>query len=90
MSDNIEKKFPNLKSEGYSIESPPTIEYNCIAWAAGEDYRWWWPDNSYTSYWPENIPRKTNIESFIMAFEKIGYKKCKNAEYESLFEKICI
>lgn len=90
MTNNIENNFPNLKFEGYSIESPTTIEYNCIAWAAGENNRWWWPDSYYTSYWPEDVPRKIKIETFILAFEKIGYKKCKNSEYEPGFEKICI
>lgn len=42
--EEIEKAFPNLQIRGYSITSPATPEYNCIAWAAGEAQSWWEPD----------------------------------------------
>ena len=37
----IERDFPNLLTTGYEITSPDTIDYNCIAWAAEDNERWW-------------------------------------------------
>ncbi len=32
----IEDCFPQIAQVGYSITSPQTPRYNCIAWAAGD------------------------------------------------------
>ena len=87
---DVEKDFPNLSKDGYSLTSPETPEYNCIAWAAGDNEVWWWPDSSYTCYWPSEIPRAETIESFIKAYEKLDYSVCSNAELENGFEKVAI
>ena len=29
----IENLFPHLTDPGYEIISPPSVEYNCVAWA---------------------------------------------------------
>ncbi len=91
MSKNeIEKSFPNLQSTGYSITSPATIDYNCIAWAADDIEAWWWPDPLKENYWTPEIPRAINIKTFIRAFELLGYTVCNNPEYENDLEKITI
>jgi len=84
----IERDFPRLFDSGYSIESPATPFYNCIAWAADDTSRWWWPDD--TSYWPSAAPRTETIETFVKAFESLGYTVCENADYEAGFEKVSI
>lgn len=86
----IEKLFPNLRRSGYSVTSPATIDYNCIAWAANKTEVWWWPDPLYEYYWPPEIPRAINIETFIRAFGLSGYTLCDNPEYENDLEKIAI
>jgi hypothetical protein len=86
----IEKIFPNLSNGGYSLTSPATPEYNCIAWAAGEDEVWWWPDPNNDYYWPSEVPRVETIEAFIKAYEGLGYSVCSNAELENGFEKVAI
>jgi len=86
----IEQAFPNLKSSDYEIKSPCSEEYNCIAWAAKENDRWWWPDSQNQYYWPENVPRQEKLDAFIQAFEKLGYEPCKSAELEAGFEKVAI
>lgn len=91
MSENeIEKSFPNLQRRGYSITSPATIDYNCIAWVADDTEVWWWPDPLYEYYWPPEIPRAINIKTFIRAFGFLGYTVCDNPEYENDLEKIAI
>lgn len=87
---DIEKSIPNLLAYGYTVTSPETVEYNCIAWVAGDTTAWWWPDVQYQYYWPPEIPRSETIETFIKAYETLGYTICDNAEYEDGFEKVAI
>ena len=86
----IATAFPSLTPSNYRITSPESPEYNCIAWAAGTDERWWWPDNQYTAYWPDGIPREETLAAFIQAYSVEGYVPCDASDYESGFEKIAI
>jgi DNA modification methylase len=86
----IETSFPNLKNCSYSIASPSTVEYNCIAWAAGDNEAWWWPDANNQYYWPDGVPRNESLEAFINVFELMGYTICDTYEYEKGIEKIAI
>lgn len=88
--EGIERAFPTLVNLGYTITSPETIEYNCIAWAAGDIEKWWWPDSQNLGYWPPEVHRNESIEAFIMAFQNMGYVLCPNTEYEEGLEKIAI
>ncbi|SRR6266568_3586791 len=82
--------FPRLAATGFQPTSPPTAEYNCIAWAADEDDVWWWPDPALMSYWPAQVPREETIDAFIQAYETLGYEICDNSQLESGFHKIAI
>lgn len=85
------KAFPNLARDGYEIESEPTSRYNCIAWAAGNTDRWWWPsDPAYFSYWPPNVKRIETIQGFVEAFQELGYELGDNENYETGTEKVAI
>jgi len=84
----ITQSFPSLESSGYEVTSAATKEYNCIAWAAGEDDIWWWPHHD--SYWPTGIPKEEKIESFIEAYQTIGYEICKTSNFAQGYEKIAI
>jgi len=86
----LDSRFPRLRKEGYKVTSPAAREYNCIAWAFGDISRWWWPDKYLQYYWPPNVRRDETLESFIEAFENIGYEICEKAEREEDFEKISI
>ena len=87
---DIEQEFPNLLTDSYSITSPATSEYNCIAWAACDTEAWWWPDAQHLYYWPPEIPRTETLEAFIKAFEIFGYRVCNCIAYEEGFEKVAI
>lgn len=84
------KLFPNLAKEGYSIKSPNTPDYNCIAWAVGDDKKWWWPDVQRQYFWPLHLERKETLDSFIKCFNFLGYKKCKSRQYQVGYRKIAI
>jgi hypothetical protein len=87
---SVEDKFPNLAGSDHKITSASSPSYNCIAWAADDTEKWWWPDENQCAYWPPNVPRSTTIESFIAAFRSLGYERCPGAEYEPWLEKVAI
>ena len=70
--------------------SNPDRKYNCIAWAAEDHSRWWWPDNHGVAFWPLGVERKGTIDSFIKAFTTLGYSKCQTDLLEDGFQKISI
>jgi hypothetical protein len=86
----LESVFPRLKKQKYSITSPETVEYNCIAWAADDYTRCWWPDAYENYYWPVEVPRIESIDYFIKAFETLGYLECDDFKDEIGYEKIAI
>jgi hypothetical protein len=96
----LELGIPNLRGTGYDKYpiSPQTLfpkGYNCIAFAAGDDTRRWWPHpNRFSFYWPPHLPRQLpgteTLENFILAFEWKRYKKCKNGDLKQGVEKIAI
>lgn len=86
----IEVLFPNLSKTDYRIASPQSGDYNCIAWAANEDDRWWEPDPYGRFYWPSDVPREITIEAFIQAFENLGYVPCQDDQIETDFQKVAI
>jgi hypothetical protein len=75
-----------LAQSPFEITSEPTQEYNCIAWAAGESDRFWWPGR----FWPASVGRKVNRANFIRAFESIGYKMCETPDVEAGYEKVAL
>jgi len=88
--EHLEQQFLNLASAGYSITSPDTIDYNCVAWAAETEEEWWWPDAMGQEYWPEGIPREETLSAFVAAFRTIGYEVCDDLFREPNFLKIVI
>ena len=86
----LKPEFPCLTETNYNITSPSDIQYNCIAWAAGEDDVWWWPDKMLTRFWPQQAPRQVTIEAFIQAFSTKGYMPCDDGSLENGFEKIAL
>ena len=81
----LEQKFPRLRGTIYNIISPETADYNCIAWAAGDTERWWWPIPP--SYWPLGVSLQETIESFIQAFVTLGFVPTDSDQLEPGFEK---
>lgn len=83
----LKQEFPALNLFHYQITSPPTNQYNCIAWAAGRDDKWWWPINQY---WPGRGRQDESPRTFVEEFSKMGYLPCDNDSLESDFEKVAI
>lgn len=83
--------FPNLSQDNCLVTSPLSNLYNCIAWAAGDNTRWWWPAPLRgISYWPRGVPRVANLDAFVLAFGTLGYAVCEDGSLEEGREKIAI
>ncbi len=89
MSAILERIFPRLVGD-YQVTSPATAGYNCIAWAAGDETRWWWPDEQPDVYWPSGVPRELTIVAFIAVFRTMGYEVCASGELERGCEKVAL
>lgn len=91
MSNSIEQQFPNLKNSGYQITSPISRRYNCIAWAAGDQSRWWQPEPQARGlYWPLGVAREFSIAAYVAAYATVGFVECDNHQLEPGFEKIAL
>lgn len=78
--------FPGLANTQFEVTSPVDEDYNCIAWAAGEQDFWWWPGR----FWPKDVPPAETRLAFIKAFATKGYEECDGPELEAGYEKICL
>lgn len=85
MATDIEKrqiavgKFPGLGTSPFELTSDVDPFYNCIAWAAEESHRGWWPGKGY---WPPGCPRLTTPAAFKAAFGTLGYVSCSDGQPE--------
>jgi hypothetical protein len=86
----LEQFFPDLVRTGYSITSPATTDYNCIAWAAGVTDEWWWPDGMGINPWPVAARREETMAAFVEAFQILGYLPCADDSLEPGFEKVAL
>jgi len=88
----ILRDLPTLARQGYSVTSPCSAKYNCIAWAAHDQERWWQPvggmDEDY--YWPEGVRADLSVAAFVEAFESLGFEPCNDTALESGMEKVAI
>src|ERR1035437_5534603 len=85
-----QQDLPNLTTRNCEIKSAVTRHYNCIAWAAGENFRWWWPDPMGIGYWPRGVVRQVSTQAFILAFGTLGFSLCFDGTLEAGIEKIVI
>ena len=86
----LKRLFPGLSRSPYGVSSPTTPLYNCIAWAAQCDDRWWWPDAMGQYYWPADVNREETLQAFENAYGTLGFSSCENAKIESGFEKVAV
>jgi hypothetical protein len=81
--------FPRMAPGAFVVTRPRTDGYNCVAGAADDDARWWWPVPE-TAYWPEGAPREVTVDAFVAAFATLGYARCDGGELEAGLEKVAI
>jgi hypothetical protein len=80
-------QFPRLTPTNHRITSPPSIHYNCIAWAIGDTSIWWQPG----LHWPfPTHPLDDTVEELKRAFATVGYAECAAGDLELGFEKVAL
>ena len=87
---DLECLFPGLRGASYSVTSEAERQYNCIAWAAGDDSRWWEPDAEDLYYWPKEARREYTVRAYAEAFFSLGFEICQDATWEEGLEKVAI
>ncbi len=80
--------LPRLSATSYLETSPPSPDYNCVAWAAGITDAWWWP--SPGRFWPPGVPREETLAAFVAAFATLGYTPCPDSASEPGIEKVAL
>jgi len=83
-------ELPHLTDDTCEVTSMPSRQYNCIAWAAGNDGYNWWPDPMGVGRWPSGAPRVVTMEAFVKAYETLGYKLCYDNSLEPGLQKVAI
>lgn len=89
----VEENFPRLRGTAeYRRTSDWDPFYNCIAFAAGDDQRWWWPPlpNRVGDYWPSGAPAEETVAAFVAAFATRGYVTCADGAFELGIEKVAV
>jgi hypothetical protein len=81
------KLFPKLRASHFKITSGSTAAYNCIAFAAGINNKWWEYRPGYA--WP-NATRNSSVDAAIELFAAQGFEKCETDRLEAGWEKIAI
>ncbi len=89
-SRSLEDAFPGLSTGSYAIKSPETNRYNCFAWAAGENDRWWDPGEQPYSFWPDDATESLDIDTIVEAYTTVGYERCSDGDLEKGFEKVAL
>lgn len=89
--------FPGLDHDPeFRITSEQTDRYNCIGWAMGFDKRWVsYADDPFVTtnarriyiWWPEGVEASERPEALIAAFEKLGFERTDNRNYEEGYDK---
>jgi hypothetical protein len=92
MVEWMERLFPGLHGTLYTVTSPPTDEYNCVAWAADVTNDWWWPiaHQGRRIYWPPGVASEETITALRDAFATLGYILCADERLEAGLEKIAL
>jgi hypothetical protein len=91
----IEAHFPGLRDVEWHIRSDRDTRYNCVAFALGDDSRWWQPPpwNPLTRaawYWPPDGPSTGTLDDYVWVFEREGYERCADGSHEVGYEKIAL
>jgi len=86
----LDVKIRGLEGWDYVVTSEFTYEYNCIAHAADDHERWWWPVSSPDAYWPEGAPMDVSLDAFVKAYGILGYAPCEEDSFDSAYDKVAI
>ena len=85
-----QRELPNLHAGNCRVTSQYDLRYNCLAWAASETFRNWWPDPMKIGWWPTGVPRAITKEAFVAAYATRGFSLCVESALEPGIQKVAI
>jgi hypothetical protein len=88
MDDRLRAKYPRLGNGHFQITSAESLKYNCVAWAAGQDSRWWAPIEF--SCWPEAAQIGWSVKALESVFQLMGYVVASDPRLVPGMEKVAI
>lgn len=84
---NADQDFPRLTPENHRMTSPAAIDYNCVAWAAGDTENWSQPG----VFWPtQTPPDEFGISALEDAFKALVFETCDDDRPETGFERVAL
>jgi hypothetical protein len=92
LSPEHAQEFQLLSHLNHECTSDETTLYNCIAYAAGDESKWWQPEqlDDRPTFWPEGAITDYSLEALISVFEILGYTECNDGTLEPGFEKVAL
>jgi hypothetical protein len=81
-------QFSRLDPDNHGITSPPSDEYNCVAWVKRDLRHWWEPG----FHWPPDLEPAgdQDLEEYIELFRRWGFEICGDGSFENGYLKIAI
>ena len=83
--------FPRLdpRRTNWKYTSRSTSRYNCLAFAAGDKHRRWWPCEG--RFWPVGYDRNDSVEAIERFFVKcLRFRRATDGRFVSGFHKIAV
>jgi hypothetical protein len=71
---DIDADFPGLIGMPYELASPATMQYNCIAFAFGDEENVWDTPERCGFYWPPGFQRDPTIEVITSIVQLHGFR----------------
>ena len=87
---DLRRAFPNLTPENHAVASPRTDEYNCIAFAAGNQKSLVVARSGRSVVLAAEAAREESVAAFRRAFSSLGYEPVRRLEPEPGYEKVAI
>lgn len=85
---------PGLHPGNSTARSERTVDYNCLAFAAGDMARWWEPyvipPVQPGVFWPEGATPDNGVEHWIEALATVGFERCGDGGLEPAWVKVAI
>jgi hypothetical protein len=86
---DVEADFPALKSRDYEL-SEQDFNFNCLAYALGDQTNWWEPPRGSGRYWPAGFPADVTIQTAESIIRTHGFTAELDAAIEPDTDAIAI
>lgn len=85
---------PRATPDNSEARSPQTIDYNCLAFAAGETTRWWEPyvipPTQPGVFWPSEVRPDNGVDDWVAALATVGFMPCADGSLDPQLVKVAI